>query len=275
MSTHENPGDSIHCPDRRDLTVQIIGNEAIGRDCRLLTFRCADLENAMPGQFVMVRVSDGTSDPLLRRPISIMDVFDDGRIALLYKVVGRGTRILADMVPGDCISVVGPLGTGFRMPPPDHTACLAGGGIGIPPLLFLARRLVTHAISVVACLGGRSKADVLLEDQFGNLGVPLHISTEDGSAGLKGRVTLPLEQCLRRHSGKMTVFACGPDAMLRAIDAMCLALDIPGQLAFEEHMGCGVGACLGCIIQTTRGFQRVCADGPVFPAGIVTKWGTK
>ncbi len=274
MSIHQNPGDSNHCPERRDQIVVIIGNEAIGRDCRLLTFHCPEIAHANPGQFLMVRVVDRTSDPLLRRPISIMDVTNDGRIALLYKVVGRGTRILADKIPGDRIAVFGPLGTGFHLPPGDHTAILAGGGIGIPPLFFLAKQLVTHSFSVAACLGGRSKADVLLEEQFRNLGVPLNITTEDGSVGQIGRVTLPLEQWLREHRKKVTVFACGPDAMLKAIDAMCAAFDVPGQLAFEEHMGCGVGACLGCIIQTTRGFQRVCTDGPVFPSGIVSKWGT-
>lgn len=262
-------------PDRRDHVVPINRNELIGKDCYLLTVSCPDIaQRAKPGQFVMLRVAQNLTDPLLRRPISIMEISSSGDVSILYKVVGRGTRILADSPPGTVVSMFGPLGNGFTPPPHPHTAFLVGGGIGIPPLLFLAQSLVSRSDepTLIACLGGRSHADVLIADRFKNLKTTVCITTEDGSVGETGRVTEPLIRWLTRTVAPSVIYACGPEPMLRAIDAICADFNVPGQLSFEEHMACGVGACLGCVVMTTDGVRRICTDGPVFPAGVVSRW---
>ena len=225
---------------------------------------------AQPGQFVHIRVP-GLEMSALRRPISIFDAFD-GKLTLLYKVVGRGTAALAAAKPGDAIEVLGPLGKGFP------TTCagvplLVGGGYGVAPLHFLARRLAAGGAAAGKTaklfIGGRTKGDLLALEDFAARGVEIFAATNDGSYGAKGFAVVPLDEELKklRTSGAaFEFFACGPDGLLKAVAERARALGAPGWISCDRHMICGVGACYACIQRTTKGNARCCVDGPVFRA---------
>ncbi|BCO10315.1 dihydroorotate dehydrogenase B (NAD(+)), electron transfer subunit [Desulfolithobacter dissulfuricans] len=220
---------------------------------------------AFPGQFVMVRVSP-TFDPLLRRPLSIHQVSSDGTVQLLFKVVGQGTRLLAGMRTGDYLDMVGPLGRGFTLER-DEPFCLVGGGMGIAPLYFLAKRLLQisrHPESTVL-LGARTGSELLpLEQEFLRLGCPVHSATDDGSYGHHGFVTELLDDLLARVR---RVYVCGPFPMMRIAAMKCLERGVACEVSLETHMACGLGACLGCTMMGGDGaYMHVCKDGPVFPA---------
>ncbi|HPQ42496.1 MAG TPA: dihydroorotate dehydrogenase electron transfer subunit [bacterium] len=254
---------------------RIISHEILESGYRHLVIHAPDIARAArPGEFLMLKVSQDTYDPILRRPISIMDAGPGDTVEMLYKVVGRGTGLLAEWRTDMCLDIVGPLGNGFHRPDTMRTALLVGGGIGIPPLVFLARSLAgTPDIRVRAFLGARSAADLPMIHRFESPGNPPVTATENGDTGHKGLVTEPLIRFLDEDSPENpVVFACGPDPMLRAVRELALYRKIPAQLSLEEHMGCGIGACLGCVVETREGYQRVCTDGPVFPADVITKW---
>ncbi|WP_456387029.1 dihydroorotate dehydrogenase electron transfer subunit [Desulfolithobacter sp.] len=222
-------------------------------------------DRAFPGQFVMVRISP-TYDPLLRRPLSIHDVAADGTVRLLFKVVGQGTRLLAGMRPGDYLDMVGPLGRGFTLER-NEPFCLVGGGMGIAPLYFLARRLQrvnSHTGSTVL-LGGRTGSELyVLEKEFLRLGCQVYCATDDGSYGHHGFVTELLDELL---PGVERVYVCGPFPMMRIAAMKCLARGVACEVSLETHMACGLGACLGCTMKGSDGsYTHVCKDGPVFPA---------
>jgi dihydroorotate dehydrogenase electron transfer subunit len=210
-----------------------------------------------PGQFAMLRLDTGPghSDPLLPRP---MAVFRGGAQALefRFKVVGRGTARMARLRPGDELDLLGPLGRGF--PIPDGAAVLVGGGTGIASLFELAER-IGSAASVV--LGARTAAEILAVDAFAGLPVDLRITTEDGSAGTCGRVT----DVLAIKPGA-TVYACGPDAMMRSVAARAVQAGAPCFVSLESPMACGFRICLGCAVLVPGGVRYVCHDGPVFAA---------
>ncbi|MCR6107141.1 dihydroorotate dehydrogenase electron transfer subunit [Salipaludibacillus agaradhaerens] len=223
-----------------------------------------------PGQFLHIKVEEGIS-PLLRRPISICDVnLEKKELSIIYRVEGKGTTLLSRKKSGDMVNVLGPLGKGFPIHDEDEgkTALLIGGGVGIPPLYYLAKKLVEAGINVETVLGFRTAHDIFLEEEFALLG-NLHISTEDGSKGTKGFVTTILEQSSFRYD---TFYSCGPLPMLRAVEAATVT---PGYVSLEERMGCGVGACLACVCDTihaeegSKDYRKVCSDGPVFRAGEV------
>ena len=230
---------------------------------------------SIPGQFVMIRISENSFDPLLRRPISIMDASDsNGCIQIFYKIVGRGTSLLSKQLSDTMIDLVGPLGKGFRLPDSDKGIILIGGGIGLPPLYFLARKLKERSNSkVTVIIGAKSTPDLLLIDQFKALGASVIISTDDGSLGIKGTAVEALEITVKEISDSYSsICACGPKGMLKAVKLLADKVGCPAQLSLENVMGCGVGACLGCIVQTTSGPQRICADGPVFDADVLLDW---
>ena len=240
----------------------------------------------VPGQFLMLKVSGEELDPLLRRPISIMDAHENGHLEMLYKVVGKGTRILARIPEGFELDIIGPLGNGFDIPEAPHKAILVGGGIGIPPLVNLCRKLTLNPSNrVAAFLGARSGNDLPMVKRFEKLGARVFTTTETGDTGQKGLVTAPLIKFLENDEDKdqkteqelqnAVIYACGPDPMLKAIKQLAESRGIPAQLSLEEHMGCGVGACLGCVVMTTEGYQRVCSDGPVFPSETLKKWNSQ
>jgi dihydroorotate dehydrogenase electron transfer subunit len=221
---------------------------------------------AEPGQFVMVKVSDGI-DPLLRRPFSIHRVpgAESGEFEILFRAVGSGTRLLARAHLGDRLAVLAPLGRGFRVS--GRRPLLVGGGIGVAPLLFLAERFLERGARPKLLLGGRRDRDILCHDDFACLAVPFALATEDGSLGEPGLVTRLLEKELARNGGADAVFACGPTPMLAAIAGICARAGVPCQLSMEAHMACGVGACLGCVVKgASVAYLRVCKEGPVFDA---------
>ncbi len=231
---------------------------------------------AAPGQFVHVRVPalDASS---MRRPVSVCDADPAaGVLTLVFKIVGRGTAALATVREGDRVDLMGPLGNGFPLPPAGAEVLLVGGGYGVAPLYFLARSLRARA-GVHLFVGGRTKDDLLLLDDFRALGADVRPATDDGSLGTKGLVTAPLDAFLDARGGvgpatpPPVLYACGPAPMLRAIDERAQALGADAWLSLDRRMLCGVGACLGCTQVVRDGDAtatvRVCADGPVFPRG--------
>ncbi len=220
---------------------------------------------AQPGQFLNIRVSAANS-PLLRRPLSIHWV-EEGRVEILFQVVGQGTEILARVRTGEMLDVQGPLGRGFDPDPGDRTPVLVGGGIGIAPLGFLAQHL--EGRKVLALLGARNREVLGCSGgtRLDGLGVAIRAATDDGSLGQQGLVT----ELLSEVPANGLIYACGPGPMLRAVARYALEKGIRCQVSLEEHMGCGVGACLGCMCRGLSAagesvYKRVCADGPVFDA---------
>jgi dihydroorotate dehydrogenase electron transfer subunit len=213
---------------------------------------------ARPGQFVEVGTGGAT---LLNKPFSIARTDPAaGTFDLVFKVVGPGTAAIAAYRPGCRVKVIGPCGNGFPAVP--EPAWIVGGGIGIPPLSFLVSRTGPEAVAGVA-LGARTAVDVVLADEFQALTtVPPVITTDDGSAGRRGFVTDVLKEWLAQTV--RPVCACGPAPMLRRVAQLCDAAGAPLYACLEAYMGCGTGICMGCVIPTVRGMERVCREGPVF-----------
>jgi len=214
---------------------------------------------AKPGQFVMVRCGEST---LLRRPLSI-HVRDGNKIALLYAVVGKGTRWLSECKAGDNIDLLGPLGNGFSVNPGSQNLLLVAGGVGIAPLCFLAQEALNQNRSVTLLLGA-STATQLYPRHFLPPEAELVIATEDGTEGEKGMITDLLPDFVARAD---QIFACGPTSMYRdmALQKQELKLEAkPVQISLEVMMGCGLGVCYGCTLKTKSGLKQVCQDGPVF-----------
>ncbi len=227
---------------------------------------------ALPGQFVMLKAEKGGT--LLRRPFSIHDVTtNDGKtiVELLYKVVGPNTRVYGEMTAGDSLSLLGPLGNSFTEPAPGESTFLAGGGIGIAPMLLLAKRMVSAGANPsnhTVFIGGRTREDALSEAAFSALGFPVVVTTDDGSYGEKGRITEPMARLLEEKN-PAKVYACGPHPMLVGIAGMMHGHPALCELSLETVMACGMGACMGCVVESSSSdapYKHVCIDGPVFDA---------
>lgn len=221
---------------------------------------------AQPGQFVMAACGS-TLDPLLRRPFSIHRCPGDETLHLLIKIVGKGTRLLADTRVGESVDLLGPLGKGFHFQPALQSA-LVGGGVGIAPLLFLveqANRLYPDHAPLHVFLGAQTGEDVRqLGDEFVQAGCLVTIATDDGSLGEHGLVTLPLGKTL---STLEKAYVCGPMPMMAATAQLCAAASIACEVSLESHMACGLGACLGCTVHGADGqYRHVCKHGPVMQA---------
>ena len=249
---------------------EIIFNEEVTKDCFLMGFKSANIAaEARPGQFVMIQVGPGT-DPLLRRPFSICRCREDGVFLILYKVVGRGTRLMSRVKKGDRLSVIGPLGNGFILPEDPIKPLLVSGGMGIAPLLFLCQALETDDTIFMA--GYRLASEIIDIRKIGLPHLKILTATEDGLIGHHGLVTELLEAGLHESDEeRLQVFACGPVPMLRQVaDITLRAIDLECQVSLESPMACGVGACQGCAIKASseenRTFFSVCRDGPVFDA---------
>jgi len=242
-------------------------HDDLGSDYRLLVLEAPQIsEAAVPGQFVHVRVP-GLEASALRRPFSILNA-EEGRLELLYKRVGRGTAALNALRVGASVSTLGPLGHGF----PETCVgvpLLVGGGFGVAPLYFLSRRMVAAGLKPQLFVGGRTANDILMPERFLRLGVRTHVATNDGSFGVKGLVTDPLDGVLaelREKGVAFELFACGPDPMLKAVALRATGTNSEGWISMDRHMVCGVGACYACIQKTVRGNSRCCIEGPVFAA---------
>jgi dihydroorotate dehydrogenase electron transfer subunit len=255
-------------------TVQIISNE---RDSDLyfrLVVRAPRIAPLVqPGQFAHVRVLP-MKDGLLRRPFSIYQVAGD-TFSILYKAVGKGTEVLSQMRAGEELSAIGPLGHGFTLPRPGReTPLLVAGGYGMAAMYLLAQRSPRPGIVFV---GGRRRVDILCEEEFRALGWDVRVTTEDGSHGEQGLVTRPLIAELRRAAAGRKIFACGPTPMLKAVGKLAEEFSVPAELSMDEHMCCGVGVCLTCVIPVKAGdgweYQRTCTEGPVFDSRQVV-WET-
>ena len=214
-----------------------------------------------PGQFVHIRVSDGL-EPLFRRPFSVFRA-KDGKVEIFFEPVGKGSGMLAKKKKGDRLNVLGPLGRSFSLPGKGvRQIVFMAGGIGVAPFMLFSDKLIKHKAEKVLLYGGRSKAHTFSLAEFKKNGVKTFVATDDGTAGVQGRVSE-----LFRHiaiSPSTYIYACGPRPMIAAAASFAREKGLKGQASMEEVMACGLGACLGCSIPTTKGYQTVCHDGPVF-----------
>ncbi|MDH3890415.1 MAG: dihydroorotate dehydrogenase electron transfer subunit [candidate division Zixibacteria bacterium] len=225
-----------------------------------------------PGQFVHVKLP--TDVVYFRRAFSVASV--DSRkqsLELIFKSLGRGTKAFGTLADGDEVNILGPLGTSFKRPRKNETAVMIAGGVGFPPLMFFAQRLIEQGHDPQKLLffyGGRSKTDIVERTRLKKMGVNLTVVTEDGSLGEKGLVVDPVQRYLDKRSGRVQVYSCGPPGMLKAVNDLGLQVGIGGQLSLEAPMPCGFGVCLGCVVPLTAGgHARVCREGPVFEIGEV------
>ena len=233
--------------------MKVVNTEPIAASVYKTTFTgdVSGITNA--GQFVNVKI-DGL---YLRRPISVCDL-SANTLTLIYKVVGKGTEILSRSKSGDKFDMLTGLGNGYDISAAGDKPLLIGGGVGVPPLYYLAKRLIENGKTVSVALGFNTEKDVFFVNEFENLGCKVNVATVDGSFGIKGFVTDVLPEEYSHF------YACGPESMLKAVYN---ATKTDGEFSFEERMGCGFGACMGCSCKTTVGTKRICKDGPVIKKG--------
>jgi dihydroorotate dehydrogenase electron transfer subunit len=270
-----------------DVPAAVISNVRLTADYNVLSLAAADVaRQAAPGQFVMVKTSIGL-DPLLRRPFSIFEIVRDSAgapigVSLLNKRVGVGTSLLYEAEPGDRIDCLGPLGKPFVPVDPPSEAWMVAGGVGLAPFATLAEALASRKTPMTLFYGGRTAGDLFYESFFTELGANLVITTEDGGRGERGRVTGPLERALKERAAAtpLTLYACGPTPMMRAVADLGAAHSRPTFVSLEPVMGCGMGGCYSCVVRVTRPgdpggthLVRSCIEGPVFDASIV-QWDT-
>lgn len=252
-----------------DNTVTIVSNECIGPDVSLIAFRCPEIAmHAKPGNFVNIKINP-QNEPLLRRPFSIHNIEED-RVEIMAKSVGCGTNLLSRTPAGSTLQVLGPLGNSFTIDTPDYdTALLVSGGIGIAPMRFLEKVLLTRGKKVHHIIGGQSGRDIQKRGLTN-----YHIATMDGSHGYRGTAIDLLRQKYASFSGSgpIKVFSCGPNPMLKALAAFCQDHALPCEASLESIMGCGIGICYGCtvelknIVDNETSTILLCQEGPVIEA---------
>lgn len=248
-------------PKKRVDNLKVLSNRTINEDYYVLEIQANhDISNFLPGQFVNLLVAD-TRNAFLRRPISIYDIHPErNSMDLLIQIVGEGTRLLSKLKANDNADVIYPLGKSYSIIEEGNKALLVGGGVGVAPLLYLAKKLKANKVEVHILLGGRGSKNIIETEKFSKYG-KVYISTEDASVGEKGFVT----QHSVMHSGDYDrIYACGPDAMMRAVATIAAKQNIDCEVSLENMMACGIGACLCCVTPTQSGHQCVCTDGPVF-----------
>ena len=237
-------------PDMKQSIFKILTNEALTSNVYRMTLEGDTSAITAPGQFVNIRLEG----KFLRRPISVCD-WEDGKLTLVYKVVGHGTAQMAAMAPGESLDILTGLGNGYDLTLTGEHPVLVGGGVGVPPMYGLAKRLRAMGKEVQVILGFNTREEIFYEEAFQALGCTVYVTTVDGSYGIPGFVTDALKNLSYSH-----FCACGPEPMLKALYA---ASTTSGQMSFEERMGCGFGACMGCSCKTLTGSKRICKDGPV------------
>ena len=236
----------------------VVGNEALNSSMFLLTLHSDELPAISPGQFVNVKVDDSPAT-FLRRPISVHDVDTKKKLLyLLIKKAGTGTRKLSALKEGKVLNVILPLGNAFSIPKSGR-CLLVGGGVGIAPMLHLAKEMKGRGLHPVLLIGGRSREDIVRKEAFKQY-AELYCSTEDGSFGEKGYPTQ--HSVLSQHFDH--IFCCGPEVMMKAVAGYAYEHNIDCEVSLENMMACGIGACLCCVTDTREGHKCVCSEGPVF-----------
>jgi len=258
--------------------VKVLWNRKVGPGYYRIGLNChGKYKDAKPGQFIMLRFP-GQITPFLRRPFSIHQLISDSGqtigIEVLYKVVGEGTKKLSMVQTGGKVDIFGPLGNSFTFSDHYKIIYIVGGGIGVAPMVFLASYLRAKGFDVNKCkvfLGGRSKDDLLCRRAFLNMGMKVHVTTDDGSEGDQCFITHPLEIAAMETTPDV-IYACGPLGMLKCVVGIAEKLAVPCQVSVETAMACGMGACLGCAVEKegpADGYLHACLDGPVFDASII------
>ena len=237
-------------PDMKQSIFKILSNEALTSSVYRMTLEGDTSAITAPGQFVNIRLEG----KFLRRPISVCD-WETGKLTLVYKVVGHGTAQMAAKTPGETLDILTGLGNGYDLTLTGETPVLVGGGVGVPPMYGLAKHLRALGKPVQVILGFNTKDEIFYEEEFKALGCTMYVTTVDGSYGIPGFVTDALKDLSYGH-----FCACGPEPMLKALYK---ASKTSGQMSFEERMGCGFGACMGCSCKTLTGNKRICKEGPV------------
>ena len=233
----------------KDILFELLTNEKIAKNTYKWVLS-GETEGIRPGQFVNIKL-DGF---YLRRPISVCDV-DGDKLTIIFKVVGRGTEKMAEMKPGESVLTLIGLGNGYDHTKSGEKPLLLGGGAGVPPMYMLCRELIAEGKQPTVILGFNTADEVFYKNEFESLGATVIVATADGSEGIKGFVTNAMDGVEYSY-----FYTCGPEPMLKAVYN---ATKTSGQLSFEERMGCGFGACMGCSCKVITGYKRICKDGPV------------
>lgn len=252
----------------KQLIRPILAIEKIAKDTFQLDLELEleELEAIKPGQFIHIRVRQG-SEFMLRRPISVADVdLEAKKLIVIFKVFGEGTKVLSHLKTGDLIDIMVPLGNPYPIENLEiDRALLIGGGVGVPPLYYLAKSLVQKGIEVTTIIGFQSQEEIFYQKEFESLG-NVYVTTDDGSYGRQGYVTDVLKHEKLNFD---YYFSCGPEPMLRNVKKYLHYF--PGYISLEERMGCGIGACYACVVKSADGkeYKKICTDGPVFKASEV------
>jgi dihydroorotate dehydrogenase electron transfer subunit len=245
-----------------DETVTVLENGRVNGRYHKLAFRSKPLSRkVLPGQFIEIKVREGW-DPLLRRPMSYYRITGE-RVEILYEVHGRGTQLLSKLQKGETLRVLGPLGREFSGRIEAKKRILVGGGVGVPPLVFLAERYGCHRFFI----GTKSRKEVLPTREIRKFRAQVFYTTEDGSYGEKGLVTELLEELFEKEKGDPQDYfiqTCGPNRMMQRVLEIASHYGIEGEASWDERMACGIGVCLGCTVWTHKGWLPSCTEGPVF-----------
>lgn len=248
----------------RYFRAEIRSNRPLYRNHNLLSLANLDaMDEPFPGQFYMLEVSKGL-DPLLKRAFSLFRRTAEG-LQILFRIKGKGTTVLKDLKEGTVLNMLGPLGNGYPMPSDSESPLVIAGGIGIASVFSLVEKLSKKAF---VFYGARAEQELFMTDTLESFYKELVVCTDDGSCGVKGTVVDVLSDFVHKRDAlhRPVIYACGPNVMLGEIARIAIANNIKAYVSLEEHMACGIGACLGCVVKTRDGYKRVCKEGPVFDA---------
>lgn len=253
-----------HAPRKALEHVTVVANARITEGVGLLALRAPHVAASVkPGQFVHLRIAQGR-DFILRRPFSVFRAHGES-IEILYQVLGVGTREMSLLAPGDACDLIGPLGTGWRIPEGLAHALIVTGGLGAAPLGMLAEELAQAGVATTVTMGAPTAERLVARGVYENVARIVQVATDDGSDGHHGFVTALSAAALSEHEIGM-VYCCGPEAMQRIVAGQAATAGVPCQVSLERLMACGIGACLSCVVSTGSGLRKACVDGPVFDA---------